>query len=146
MKYKRQGQIIRIIRENKIRTHEQLIEKLSEAGFKVTQATISRDIKELGLVKAPDKGGAVYAQPSEPRSTSERVSSFADTVLNVECAMHTVVVKTYPGMAQAVAASMDELMKNEIIGSVAGDDTILVVTADENAAHRAAEKICKLFK
>ena len=146
MKYKRQGLIIRIIKENKIRTHEQLIEKLLEAGFKVTQATISRDIKELGLVKVPDKGGAVYAEPSSVHASAEHINSFADTVRSIENAMHTVVVKTYPGMASAVGASVDDIMKNEIVGSIAGDDTLLIITKDVNHAQEVTAKLRKLFR
>lgn len=146
MKYKRQGQIIRIIKENKIKTHEQLIEHLKKSGFNVTQATVSRDIKDLGLIKIPDDTGSIYAQAVSAKDTADRINSFADSVRSIESAMHTVVVKTYPGMASAVAASIDDLMKNEFIGSIAGDDTLLIIAHDSDDAQKISEKLRRLFK
>lgn len=146
MKYKRQGQIIRIIKDNKVRTHEQLIELLKTSGYNVTQATVSRDIKELGLIKVPDEEGSIYAQALPAKDSSERINSFAESVKGIECAMHTVVVKTYPGMASAVAASIDDLMEKEIIGSIAGDDTILIIARDIDDAQKISEKLRRLFK
>lgn len=148
MKYKRQGQIIKIIKEKDIKTHEQLIDELEKAGFTVTQATISRDIKELGLIKIPVQGGgSIYSISDIAESSADKkIDMFLDTVINVECALHTVVIKTYPGMAQAVAASVDSLMKHEFLGSIAGDDTVLIIASDVNAAEEINEKLRKIFK
>lgn len=148
MKYKRQGQIVKIIKEKNIKTHEQLIEELNKLGYNVTQATISRDIKDLGLVKIPvPGGGAIYSVSSISDSeTNKKLDMFSDTVIDIDSAMHTVVIKTYPGMAQAVAASVDSMMKNEFLGSIAGDDTVLIIAHDKDSAVKITEKLRKIFK
>ena len=147
MKYKRQGQILRIIQEQNIRTHEQLIGELQKKGFSVTQATVSRDIKELGLIKIPlPGGGSVYSSSSDiPEELDRRINMITDTVRSVEYAMNDIVVKTYPGMASAVAASVDSAMRGEFLGSIAGDDTLLIIAADENKAEELCTKLRKLF-
>ena len=147
MKYKRQGQILRIVHEQNIRTHEQLIEELTKSGYKVTQATVSRDIKELGLIKLPmPTGGSIYASPDDiPEEMDRRISVITDTVRSVEYALNSVVVRTYPGMASAVAASVDSAMRGDFLGSVAGDDTLLIIAAAEDKARDITEKLRKLF-
>ena len=148
MKYKRQGQIIKIVNEKQIKTHEQLIEELTKSGYDVTQATVSRDIKELGLVKAPSQsGGSYYSMPSEASDNSDKhLNLFSDTVRGISSALHTVVVRTYPGMASAVAASLDSIMRSDILGSIAGDDTLLIITPSEDAAVEVAARLRKIFK
>lgn len=147
MKYRRQGQILRIIHERNIKTHEQLIGELNRAGFNVTQATVSRDIKELGLIKIPlSDGGSVYSSSKNiPEDINRRINMITDTVRSVDYAMNNVVVKTYPGMASAVAASVDSTMRNEFLGSIAGDDTLLIITRSEEKAAEIAEELIKLF-
>ncbi len=147
MKYKRQGQILKIIHEQNISTHEQLIEELDKSGYNVTQATVSRDIKELGLVKIPlPGGGSVYSSSSDiPEELDRRINMITDTVRSVEYSMNNVVVKTYPGMASAVAASVDASMRGDFLGSIAGDDTLLIITASEEKSALIAEKLRKLF-
>ena len=146
MKYKRQGEILKIIKSKKIKTHEQLIEELNKAGFSVTQATVSRDIKEMGLIKAPDSdGGSVYAVAGELAGDGKHINIFSDAVRDIECALHTVVVRTYPGMASAVAASVDSVMHNEFLGSIAGDDTLLIIASDEEKAEEIVRKLRKIF-
>ncbi|MGN1116463.1 MAG: arginine repressor, partial [Candidatus Ornithomonoglobus sp.] len=104
MKYKRQNKIIKIVKNTQVHTHDELIEMLRAEGFNVTQATVSRDIKELGLIKVPAQdGSSVYSVPepsSEPSIT--RVEMVADSVKRVTAAYHTIVINTYPGMASAV--------------------------------------------
>ncbi len=148
MKYKRQGQIIKIIGEKQIKTHEQLIEELTKAGYDVTQATVSRDIKELGLIKAPtSNGGSCYSMPVEAAdNTDKHLNLFSDTVRGISSALHTVVIRTYPGMAPAVAASVDSALRSDILGSIAGDDTVLIITQSEAAAVDMAAKLRKIFK
>ncbi|MDO5396378.1 MAG: arginine repressor [bacterium] len=148
MKYKRQGQIIKIISEKQIKTHEQLIEELTKKGYDVTQATVSRDIKELGLVKAPSQsGGSCYSLPTDKSENADKhLNLFSDTVRGVSSALHTVVVRTYPGMASAVAASLDTVMRADILGSIAGDDTLLIITPSEEAAVETAARLRKIFK
>ncbi len=147
MKYKRQGQILRIVHEQNIKTHEQLIEELEKCGYKVTQATVSRDIKDLGLVKIPmPSGGSVYSSPDDiPEEMDRRINVITDTVRSVEYALNSVVVRTYPGMASAVAASVDSTMRGDFLGSVAGDDTLLIIAASESKAREITEKLRKLF-
>lgn len=148
MKYKRQGQIIKIIKGQTIKTHEQLIEELNKAGFNVTQATVSRDIKELGLIKVPVQGGgSAYSVSHGLEEASEKkLNMFSDAVVDIDNAMHTVVIKTYPGMANAVAASVDSIMRNEFLGSIAGDDTVLIITSNPEAALDVTEKLRKSFR
>lgn len=147
MKYRRQGQILKIIHEQNIQTHEQLIKELNKKGFNVTQATVSRDIKELGLIKIPmPGGGSVYSTPKDiPEELDRRINMITDTVRSVEYAMNNVVVKTYPGMASAVAASVDVSMRGDFLGSIAGDDTLLIITSTEEKAAEITEKLRKLF-
>lgn len=148
MKYKRQGQIIKIINEKQIKTHEQLVEELTKNGYDVTQATVSRDIKELGLVKAPSQsGGSFYSLPNETSENADKhLNLFSDTVKGISSALHTVVVRTYPGMASAVAASLDSVMRTDILGSIAGDDTLLIITPSESAAVDVAARLRRMFK
>lgn len=147
MKYRRQGQILRIIHEKNIKTHEQLIAELNTKGFNVTQATVSRDIKELGLVKVPlPGGGSIYSSSKDiPEELDRRINMITDTVRSVEYAMNNVVIKTYPGMASAVGASLDASMRSEFLGSIAGDDTLLLITVNEEKAAEITETLRKLF-
>lgn len=147
MKYRRQGQILKIIHEKNIKTHEQLISELNKIGFNVTQATVSRDIKELGLIKIPmPGGGSVYSSSNDiPEELDRRINMITDTVRSVDYALNNVVVKTYPGMASAVAASVDASMRNDFLGSIAGDDTLLIITRNEEMAAQITEKLRKLF-
>jgi transcriptional regulator of arginine metabolism len=148
MKQRRQECILNLIRKQQIKTHEQLLLKLQEQGFAVTQATISRDINELGIVKVPvASGGSVYAEPIiAPRESDRSLSQFSDSVIGIDCALHTIIVKTFPGMASAVAASIDVLLENEIMGSIAGDDTVLLIAADVQKASALTEHIRNLFR
>lgn len=147
MKYRREGQILKIIHEQNIKTHEQLIGELNKIGFNVTQATVSRDIKELGLIKIPmPGGGSVYSSSNDiPEELDRRINMLTDTVRSVDYAMNNVVVKTYPGMASAVAASVDASMRNDFLGSIAGDDTLLIITRNEEKSAEITEKLRKLF-
>ncbi len=147
MRQKRQEQILQIISENDIKTQEQLTEALRALGYITTQATVSRDIKELGLIKISSKDGG-YKYAAKPSSTIEQkhIEIFSDAVINISYALHTVVIRTYPGMAQAVCASCDILVGNKILGSVAGDDTILIITQSEAAAGDMYTELKKIFK
>lgn len=147
MKYKRQGEILKIIQNQNIATHDQLIQELGQRGYYVTQATVSRDINELGLVKIPlPDGGSVYSASNNiPEELTRRVHMLTDTVRSIDYAMNNVVVKTYPGMASAVAASVDVSMRSEYLGSIAGDDTLLIITASEEKSAEIADRLRKLF-
>ncbi len=148
MKYKRQSRIIKIVKSMPVHTHEELIEILKNDGFKVTQATVSRDIKELGLIKVPSSDGtSVYSVPETAKeNTAARVEMVSESIKQVTAAMHTIVINTYPGMASAVAAALDSSLKEDILGSIAGDDTVLVVTHSPENALELERKIKTVFK
>lgn len=148
MKNERQNSIKKIVQSMHVHTHDELISMLVKEGYKVTQATVSRDIKEIGLIKVPAPDGtSVYSLPhSAGIHHDARVDRVTDSVKNVVSALHTVVINTYPGMASAVAAAADKLFFHDIIGSVAGDDSIIIVTASESAAKELEGKIKKVFR
>ncbi len=144
MKKERQEKIKEIILNNKIDTQEELIKKLKESGFVATQATMSRDIKELKLTKISDgSNGYYYVFPHSVRVNE--INKFNDSliplIISVNCAMNIIVIKTHSGMAQAVATGIDNIKSDDILGCVAGDDTIFVLTASEDIAQNIGAKI-----
>ena len=148
MKNIRHNIIIKIVRENAVRTHDDLIDALKNEGVNVTQATVSRDIKELGLIKVPDSnGGSMYSLPqSATESGITRLDMVSNSVKRISSALHTVVLNTYPSMASAVAATIDMSKKNDILGSIAGDDTVLVITESVEKAKELEARLKKVFK
>ena len=148
MKGARQEKILEIIEKFNISTQEELIEKLYEAGIFATQTTISRDIRQLGLVKGVGADGAYKYLTPKTRKNEGGVmkNAISDSVLSVESAQNLVVVKTTPGMANAVAVGIDSMNFQQILGCVAGDDTIMVVTRDEESAKDIAARFCDLMK
>lgn len=144
MKNKRQEKIIEIIESQVVETQEALQEKLRECGFDVTQATVSRDIKELRLTKVAAKGNRYkYAvlDSDDPKQAAKFIFIMKETVLSVQIAQNMLVIKTFSGMAQAAAAALDNLYGTEVIGTIAGDDTIFAVTACDEDAVRLQDKI-----
>ena len=145
MKTQRQQTIIKLISNYEIETQDELIEKLNEDGYNVTQATISRDIRELKISKVLGDGGKYHY--SLPGTNGHSVGknnfkhAYASAMISIENSGNIIVVKTHPGLAQAVAAGIDAMHSREILGCVAGDDTIIVVARD---AERAIESIYKL--
>jgi len=144
----RHANIKEIIENSVIETQEDLAEALSEQSIRVTQATVSRDIKELMLIKVPvGEGRYRYAFPVE-NSTAflqprmERI--FQDSVIGMDYSANIVVIKTLPGTAQAVAAAIDNTKWPDIIGTVAGDDNILVVVKPIDAVARVMAKLLAL--
>lgn len=148
MKNKRQNKIINIVKTMPVHTHDELIEALNREGVQITQATVSRDIKELGIIKVPSAdGGSVYSMPSsvvEPNRN--RVDMMSDSIKKVSAALHTVVVNTIPGMAPAVASAIDGLLHSEILGSVAGDDTIIIIAESVQKAEELKVRIKTVFR
>lgn len=139
MKFKRHAKILEIIKNESIETQEELSGKLREAGFDVTQATVSRDIKELRLVKSLDKNGKYkYNQANinvNAIEASKFHSVFTQSVIHVDYAMNLLVLKCHPGMGQAAAASVDAIEWNhDLVGTIAGDDTVLIVARNEKEA------------
>ena len=142
MKSMRHTAILRIISEQEIETQDDLIATLKENGFDVTQATVSRDIKQLGLVKTTDGEGKYrYSapHPSSSGSDSKFKNILSEAIISSESAENMVVVKTYSGMANAAAAAIDALASDRILGSIAGDDTILIVTKNDETAEEFSE-------
>jgi transcriptional regulator of arginine metabolism len=146
MKNKRHNRIIEIIGSYNIETQDELIDKLRDSGFDVTQATVSRDIKELGLIKAITKDNKYkYAVPSMSTQEIIRISQkyrniIRETVISVDHAEIIVVIKTYSGMAQAAAAAIDGMSWDDIVGSIAGDDTVLVIMRTQEKAKEIARR------
>lgn len=144
MKKERQEKIKEIILNNKIDTQEELIKKLKESGYIATQATMSRDIKELKLTKISDgSNGYYYVFPHSIRANeiNKLNDSLTHLIISVNCAMNIIVIKTHAGMAQAVATGIDNIKSDDILGCVAGDDTIFVVTVSEDIAQNIGAKI-----
>ncbi|MQN02388.1 MAG: arginine repressor [Lachnospiraceae bacterium] len=127
MKNKRQKKILELIVRDEIGTQEELMQKLRESGFDVTQATVSRDIREMKLTKIETHGKLHYVAFRETdddmKEKYERV--FRDGFISMDNAQNILVIKTVSGMAMAVAAAIDSMHFNEIVGSIAGDDTIM---------------------
>ncbi len=146
MRTKRHNAILSIIKENFIETQQELSDKLSEMGFEITQATVSRDIKELRLIKAQAGDGRsryVRAGSSGVADSSSRIRTiFSHSVLSVDYALNNVVIKTLSGMAQAAAITLESMAWPEILGTVGGDDTVLVVVRSE----KDAAKLTKCLK
>lgn len=148
MKSARQKKILELIDKYDIDTQETLIERLSEVGIAVTQTTVSRDIRELKLVKGmTGKGTYKYVVPGIKRENNVPVlnSALTESVIKIEAAKNIVVIKTYPGMANALAVCVDTLEHPHIVGSVAGDDTILLVIKDDDTAKMVEEKLKSVF-
>ena len=144
MKNLRHEKISEIIESQIVETQEALQEKLRECGFEVTQATVSRDIKELRLTKVATKGNRYkYAvlDSDDPKQAAKFVFIMKETVLSVQAAQNMLVIKTFAGMAQAAAAALDNLFGNDVIGTIAGDDTIFAVTASNQDAADLQGKI-----
>ena len=139
MKTTRQAKILELIQKKDVETQEELSAYLEKEGFQVTQATVSRDIRELKLTKVAIKGGkqkdtSLYDAGTDLEEKYSRV--FKDGVISLDMAQNILVIKTVSGMAMAVAVALDAMDCNEIVGSIAGDDTIMcaVRTVEDTAA------------
>ena len=138
MKTQRQAKIMEIISKTNVETQEQLLSLLQEAGFTGTQATISRDIKELRIVKELTAMGTyryTAAAKEVPGTFSARLNTiFRESVTNFDYAQNLVVIHTLPGLANAAASAVDAMHLSVVLGTLAGDDTVMVVMRDTNAA------------
>ncbi len=145
MRIKRQNAILKLIGENSIETQQELTDALCKIGYDVTQATVSRDIKELRIVKRLNESGRyVYAQSgiNSDADMNERFNIiFEKSVVSIEYAVNNIVVKTLSGMAQAAAAALDAMELPEVVGTIAGDDTIIMVVRSEESARRLVYKL-----
>ncbi len=148
MKNTRQKKILELIEQYDIDTQETLIERLLEIGIAVTQTTVSRDIRELKLVKGmTGKGTYKYIVPGIKKDSNTPVlnSALTEAVVKIEAAKNIVVIKTFAGMANALAVCVDTLEQTNIVGSVAGDDTILLVIKDDETVKAVEEKLKSVF-
>lgn len=145
MRIERQNAILQLINDYQIETQYDLTEALKKKGFDVTQATVSRDIKELRLVKKQTDGGkGIYTKNSESGFSdidSRFAIIFQKCVMSVEYAVNNIVIKTLPGMAQAAGAAIDSMDFPEVVGSIAGDDTVIMVVRSEESARKLVYKL-----
>ncbi|MFA5524026.1 MAG: arginine repressor [Tissierellales bacterium] len=147
-KYARQSKILELIENNEIETQEELAEYLKKMGIDVTQATVSRDIRELRLVKALAQSGKYKyaAMGQNVEGTTDRlIKIFKNSIVSVEIAGHLLVIKTLPGAAQVSGSAVDSLGINEIVGTIAGDDTIFIAVSDANKIIEIREMFLKLL-
>lgn len=149
MKTNRQSKIIEIIQKNEVETQDELSALLEKDGFRVTQATVSRDIRELKLTKIPTAGGrqkyAVITDAPENLSKKyERV--LREGFLSMDMAQNILVIKTVSGMASAVCAAIDAMKMREIVGSIAGDDTIMCAIRTVDDTYAVMKKIRRILE
>ena len=149
MKSQRQQRILELIAKYEIETQDDMTNRLVIEGFKVTQATVSRDLKELKLTKVQTARGTYRYALSQPRHGVGNVkinNAMAESITEVKYSLNNVVIKTYPGLAAAVAFAVDSLNMQSILGCVAGDDTVIIVTVDEESSAELSERITELMK
>jgi transcriptional regulator of arginine metabolism len=146
MKQLRQRAIRDLVEQRPIHTQQELAAALRDRGFRATQATISRDVAELGLGKASREGRQAYVLPARLRdaesSGEDRLRRlFDDVPVDFRVAGLVLVIKTLPGSAHAVAAALDRTRWPEVVGSIAGDDTVFVATADRSSLRRLGNRL-----
>ena len=149
MKQRRHKKIIELIGQYDIETQDELADLLIREGFQVTQATVSRDIRELKLSKVPGQKGRqkyILLSPQEHQMAQKYVGILREAFLSMDCAQNILVVKTVSGMAMAVGAALDSIGWKEIVGCIAGDDTVMCAirtTEDTENVMKELEKILK---
>lgn len=150
MKSQRQAKIMEIISSRNVETQEQLLEALQKEGFRGTQATISRDIKELRIIKELTNLGTYrYTTSTNEVSgsfTSKLNTIFKECVISSEYAQNIIVIRTLPGLASAAGSAIDAMSLHIVVGTLAGDDTVMVVMRDSNAAAAFCGEIKNLIK
>ncbi len=148
MKKNRQGRILQLIQEENIETQEELADRLSEEGFVVTQATVSRDIRELKIGKIPSGNGkqkyAVLTH-DDAHLADKYIRVLRNGFISMDNAQNILVIKTVAGMAMAVAAAVDAMKLKEVVGSIAGDDTIMVAIRTTEETQIVMEKIREIL-
>ncbi|WDM20368.1 transcriptional regulator AhrC/ArgR [Paenibacillus polymyxa] len=144
MKGQRHIKIREIISQHEIETQDDLVEALRKAGFQVTQATVSRDIKELLLIKVPmDDGRYKYSMPSDQRynPTQKLKRTLVDNFLHIDYTTNLIVMKCLPGTANSIAALLDNIEWSEIMGTISGDDTILIICRSEENSEAIVNRL-----
>jgi transcriptional regulator of arginine metabolism len=142
MKSFRHGQILKLIRSRSISTQDELARALKESGIDATQVTLSRDIRELGLVKTADG----YRELERETPNLQFATLAAEFLQDVRQAQNQIVMRTAPGHASSVAVALDDEEWPEVVGTIAGDDTILVVCPDQTTASIVRDKLLKLVE
>ncbi len=139
----RQQKLIELINEKAIETQDELVMHLQEAGFDVTQATVSRDIKELGLVKVSVDGKRqrYTKEKGDTLMTSKFLDMFRHSVVSIDFAQNIIVIKTLSGSANVAGMMVDRLKNKDVLGSVAGDDTVFAVMRNNESAERVAGQL-----
>lgn len=137
----RQSKILELIKNNIIETQEELAKELNKQDFNVTQATVSRDIKELGLIKILDNGKYRYAYiANENRDISSKLKNlFRESVISIDNANNLIVIKTLSGSANAAAMAVDKMNLEKILGSIAGDDTVMLILKSNKDVHEVMD-------
>lgn len=150
MKNDRHNHLLQIIAEESIETQEQLLDRLLERGIKSTQATISRDIKELHLVKEPAGQGryryAVSAHRTKLNFADRLRTILRESLLSSDYAQNIVVIKTMPGLAQGAASALDGMQITNMVGSLAGDDTVMIIMRDQESASDFCDEIREMLR
>ncbi len=149
MKSKRQGKILEMIKKYDIETQDELIARLAEAGIGATQATISRDIRELKLTKVTSESGKykyVRSNAHSGVSMAKFNTSILESITSADYSLNDLVIKTIPSMASAIAAGIDDMDMREVLGCVAGDDCVIVITRTEEDAAFLCRKFRELIK
>ncbi len=149
MKSNRQNAIIELIEKFEIETQEDMISRLRALGYDVTQATVSRDIRELKLTKVLTSHGTyryVKNRGNHHEGNIKLNHAVVDSIVKVDYSANIVVLKTYPGLAMAVASGVDALNLSNVLGCIGGDDTIMIVTRDEATSVQISENIRELIK
>lgn len=149
MKSQRHARILELVSKYEIETQEDMMTRLLADGFKVTQATVSRDLKELKLTKTLTARGTYRYAVNTARQHTGSVklnNAMVDSIIQVDYSLNNVVIKTYPGLANAVASGVDALNMHSILGCVAGDDTIIIITRDEESSAELSQTLTELMK
>ena len=147
MKVNRHAKIVELVNKFHIETQEELADRLKEEGFQITQATVSRDIRDLKLTKVQAENGRqkyVVMQATENALRDKYIRIMKDGFVSMDMAMNIIVIKTVSGMAMAVGAAIDEMHWNEIVGCIAGDDTVMCAIRTIEDTTVVMDKIRKL--
>lgn len=149
MKNDRQAMILEIISQENIETQEQLLIRLQERGIQCTQATISRDIKQMHLIKEPIGQGlykyAVSGNRTKLNFAEKLRTIFRECITSVDCAQNIVVIKTMPGLANGACSALDNMEMADIVGTIAGDDTGVLIMRDAESAEELCEEIREML-
>ena len=134
-KKNRRQKMLEIIRENNVSTQEELAEKLVEAGYNITQATVSRDIQKLNLIKTKENGKLKYIVLEKIDSSKDRfIDILKNSIIKIDIAENLIIIRTKDGLANASCVAIDDLQLDDIVGTIAGDNTIFVATKTVDAA------------